>query len=136
LLSIEEESRMALSATRSAAILTLAALGLATPASWAGNPSTSQSASTDSQVTAGKQGAKKSANRMGAQSGKQPHKRAPGSFEVSSFSFGSANVGSGKPGSAKAGNAAGSLQQIQVQPPGSAASAQLPKKPMFVPPPK
>jgi hypothetical protein len=73
---------------------------------------------------------------MGAQSGKQPHKRAPQSIEESSFSFESGNVGSGKHGPGKAGDAAGSLKQIQPQAPAPAASAQLPKRRMFVPPPK
>lgn len=121
---------------RSAAIATLASLLLANPCAWAGFPGNSQLASKATRNAAGKQGATTPADRMAAQSGKQPHKRARQSIEVSSFSFGTeGNLGSGKR-PAKAGNAAGSLKQIEPKAPGPAASAQLPRRRMFVPPPK
>lgn len=128
---------MAPSATRSAAILTLAALALATPAAWAGKRSTSQRASSDSQVATGKQGATTAANRMGAHSAKLPRRQAPQWVEENSFSFGAARVDPASPGPGQTGpGKVGSIKQIQVSPPGSTASAQLPRRRMFVPPPK
>lgn len=137
-LETERESPMKLSPRRSAAITTLAALVLAAPGARAGFPADSQLTSKATRNAAGKQGATTPADMMKAQSGKQPRKQAPGWVEQSSFSFGAGNVGPGqqKQGPGKAGNAAWSLKQIQPQPPGSAASAQLPRRRMFVPPPK
>jgi hypothetical protein len=102
-----------------AAIVTLAALMLATNGAWAENLRNSQHYAKDYKNGTGKKGATTPVNRMGQVSGKQPHKQAPAHFVERNFSFAAENSGAIGQGSAtKAGTKAGKvvINKIKIRP--------------------